>query len=154
MSAQTSYSINHAAALDGMLADLADKDVISRSCETSGGIEFGRVVSPGTDPEKQVVIGGDATGIGVAVRSADHENAIGALAAKYKQYETVSVLRKGYVWCKFSTTGSAGDAICYVDADGELKSGAPTGGVDTILVGSLETDVASIGDLGLIRLGM
>lgn len=151
---QTSYAIDHAAALDGMLADLADKDVISRSCETAAGVEFGRVVSFGADPEKQVVLGGDDTGIGVAVRSADHENPIGSVTAKYLQYETISVLRKGYIWCKFSTTGNAGDAICYVDATGELKAGAPIGGTDTILTGSLESDVAAIGDLGLIRLGM
>jgi hypothetical protein len=153
MSAQTTYTINHAAALDGMLADLADKDVVSRSVETAAGVEFGRVVSFGTDPEKQVVLGGDATGIGVAVRSADHENAIGSDNVKYARYETAAILRKGYVWCKFSNTGSAGNAICYTDADGVLKSGAASTG-ETDLVGTLETDVATIGDLGLIRLGM
>ena len=153
MSAQTSYAIDHAAALDGMIADLADKDVVSRSCETVAGIDFGRAVSFGTDPEKQVVLGGDDTGVGIAVRSADHENAIGSVNAKYAQYETVSVLRKGYVWCKFSNVGSAGDAVCYTDADGVLKSGAPAAG-ETALTGTLETDVAAIDSLGLVRLGM
>lgn len=153
MSVQTTYTTDHAAALDGMLADLADKDVISRSVETAAGIEFGRVVSFGTDPEKQCVLGGDATGIGVAVRSGDYENAIASETVAYAQYETASIMRKGYIWCKFSNTGSAGDAVCYTDADGIMKSGAAAAG-ETDIAATLETDVAAADDLGLVRLGL
>lgn len=146
---QTSYEQYMGKAYPGLVADARyAKNVESKSVET-GPIAPGIAVGRGTDAEREVVAGGTAP-IGVVVRSLDVENNA-SNDLEYDATETVGVMTVGAVWVDLVTTGSAGDPIYSVDADGTIGAGTAGAG-QTQLVGTLETDVAVAG-LAVIKLG-
>jgi hypothetical protein len=133
----------------GLIGDLQYAEVVSKLCETAAGVGFGFTVSRGTSDD-QAVLGGTSL-IGVTVRSLDREGAATTAAVKYNQNEAMGVIKKGYVWINLVNTGSAGAAIYSVDADGTIAAGTAGAGQTQIPNATLETTVASAGDLALIR---
>lgn len=145
MSAQTTYSATMAVAYEGMLADLEPKEVVSKVAEGSA-IGFGLAVNQGTS-DNEAELGGTAV-IGITVRSLDRESSPSVV--QYAQYETMAVLKRGYIWVAIENTGAPGDVLYSDDTTGAIGTGAPGAG-QTALSGTLESTVASAGDLGLIR---
>lgn len=150
MSAQTSYAINTNDFYAGMIVDLSPKDVVSRSVETSAGIDFGVAVSRGTDKDRQVVVGGSDY-LGVTVRSLDREGAMNTGAIKYDQNETAAIMRDGYIAAVCPSGCTPGAAVFFNDTTGVLDAG--TAGVgETQLNGSSWETTTSAGEIGVIRL--
>jgi len=148
MSVQSDYALDLSVGTPGQIADIGvnAQEIISRACETSGGIGYGKVVSFGTNKEKECVIGGDGTGIGVSVRNVNND--------EYEQYDAVDIMRKGYIWAVVATAAVAGTALHYDDTTGIIDSGAASTGETAMTNCELVTTVASNGDLGLIRVDM
>ena len=117
--------------------------------ETAAGIGPGLVVSRGT-ADNQVTLGGDATGIGITVRSIAKETESDG-SVLFAQKEAVGVNRNGTMWVTLAGTGSPGAAIYYIDATGALGIGTAAAGQTQIPNAELETTVASTGTLGKIR---
>ncbi len=150
MSAQLSYSINQAVALAGMIADLANKNIVSRSVETVAGADFGIAVSRGTDKDKQVVIGG-ADYLGVTVRDVARESDGTNGTIKYLTKDTAAIMREGYIYCVIPAGGNPGDPILFTDATGIIDVGTAGAGETQIAGATLET-VTTAGGLGVVRL--
>lgn len=131
MAVQTTYSQSMAVGVAGLIYDMRSITVESYACETSTGIPFGSAVIAGTDPRKQVKIG--ATGgsfRGIALLEQTHEQDASTGVAKYLQYETVNVLRKGTVWVQTNASVTENAAAYYVTAVGLWgASGETTGGI-------------------------
>lgn len=150
MPAQTSYSINHARAFEGQLADLNfNRDTVS---EPAGGIiPFGVVVQRNATT-REVTVGGDALGIGVALRDLEQENGLGNVDPTYTDGDAVAILREGYVYVAVAGTGNIGDPLFYVDADGTIGTGTAAAGQTQIINATLEEVVAVTGEIAKIRL--
>ena len=148
MSIQTTYDTSLAVAVDGLI--VAGNDVETMIVETAAGIAPGKVVSRGTG-DHGCVIGGDGTGVGVVGRDLSKEGAVTTNELTYAQYDDCPVVRDGYVWAPVSDIASRGSVLNYVDATGVIGAGAAGGGETDLTGWTLETDVASGGDLGLIR---
>jgi len=134
--------------LPGLIAhDFGQADIVSRQAE--GAIEFGRVVSRGTDPDNQVVPGGDATAWGLSVRDVAHEVRADGDAI-YDDKDTAAIMRKGYLWVTVADAGVPGDALNYVDATGAIGVGTPEAGETALPEATLETTVGA-GELAVIR---
>lgn len=151
MSAQTSYSIKQAIAYAGLIYAQAPKDIISRAVETAAGVGFGVVVSRGTDPDKECVLGGTSDILGVTVRSLDREGVANTGAIKYNQYETAGIMRDGYIWAVCPSGCVPGDAVNFVEATGVLDSGAPSGTGETGLDDCYWDSTAAAGELAILR---
>lgn len=150
-SVQTEYSLTQKQGYPGLLYDgFNPKEIISRACETAGGIPFGTIVSFGTDKEKQCVLGGDDTGIGVSTRNSKM-NPINSTDVEYDQYDSVGILRDGMIWVTVATAAVAGTALKYDDTTGVIDTGAAGAGETALSTCELLTTVANDGDLGLIR---
>lgn len=148
---QTSYSINHGEAYEGMIADLQPKEIVSRAVETAAGIGIAVAVSRGTDAEKQVVLGADGAFFGVTVRSLDHEvNDSGNLV--YDQYDAADIMRHGYIWVAVPSGCSVGDLANYADGTGVIDAGAEVGGTSTQIPGATFETAAAAGGLALLRI--
>lgn len=146
---QTSYTQDMLKAYPGLIADTQfQNNVISKDLETAT-IKPGLVVSRGTDAVRQAVLGG-TTPLGVVVRDLHKENNTSE-ELEYVATDTIGVLTAGTIWVAPINTGSAGDAIYSVDADGTIGIGTAGAG-QTQLNGVLEDDVASGGDLARIKL--
>jgi len=121
----------------GMLADMADHEVISRACENAA-IGFGRFVSVGTAKDTQAKLpaaAGDVTNLtllGVALHDHARESIADSLEAGYKQYESMSVCKKGHVYVIAEQDVSPTDAV-YVrhTTNGTLTPGGVRKDVDT-----------------------
>ncbi len=150
MSAQTSYARNIPKAYAGLIYALAPHDNVSRDVEGAAGIEFGVVVSRGTDKERQCVLGGTDF-LGITYRDLGREGAANTGAIKYSEKETAGILREGYIWAFCPTGCNPGDQVKYTDADGVLDSGAAAVG-ETQLNGARWETVAAAGELAVIRL--
>lgn len=150
MSAQTSYSINHSRAFEGQLADInLNRDTIS---EPAGGvIPFGVVVQRNATT-RVVTVGGDALGIGIALRDLEQENGLLNVDPTYTLGDAVAILREGYVYVALAGTGNIGAAIFYEDADGTLGIGTAGVGQTQIINATLEEVVAVTGEIAKIRL--
>lgn len=152
MSAQTSYSQNAPAGLPGLVAhDFGQADIISRLAE--GDIEFGRVVSRGTDPDNQVVPGnGVTTVMGLSVRDLAREvdNNGDSL---YVDESVAAVMKKGYMWVTVLDAGAPDDALYFVNATGEIGVGAPGAGQTALTGVNLETTVGA-GELAIVRVNL
>tara|TARA_R110000851_G_scaffold96792_2_gene209927 strand:+ start:14730 stop:15191 length:462 start_codon:yes stop_codon:yes gene_type:complete len=151
MTAQTSYSINQPVAYAGLIYAQAPHDITSRSVETVAGIDFGVAVSRGTDLEKQIILGGDNTFLGVTIRDLGREGAANTGSIKYSETETAGVMRDGYVWVVCPSGCNPGDPVNYVDATGIIDSGAAVAG-ETDIVGATFETVAAAGELAVLRL--
>jgi len=149
MSVQTTYSIYTGARVHGSLSDLRDNEVESYLAE--GAVAFGVAVSRGT-ADNQVEVGGDGTGIGVAIRDLGREGVLrtGALTG-YADTEAVSVLRRGAINLTIPSGGSAGDPLLYDDTTGVIDAGSASTG-ETQIVGAELLETVSAGAVGACRL--
>lgn len=140
---QTSYPIEQAAAFHGQLYSSFDNDVFSAAAETE--VDFGIVVSRGTDPDNQVVPGG-ALGVGISVRSLEREGVAGSGLISYAATETVGYVRNGYIYITCVDGCVPGDQVVYTAASGVIGTGA----ID--LVGAFWQSTTPAGEIGLIRI--
>lgn len=148
MAVQTAVAFNPGIAYNGQVAHThSPSDVVSKVAEASA-LTPGVVVSRGTS-DNQVILGGDGTGIGVVVRDLNFEGALADNALSYPDESVVPVMRYGYIYVEIQNTGVPGAALKYNDTTGLISTGAAGAG-ETVLPGSLESTVASNGDIGLI----
>ncbi len=128
--AQTRYTIDQTGAFSGMLADLGDKYIVSKSAE--GEINFGYAVMPGTAGDQVKVSTGALLGVAVHTHKED---------GKYLDKDTVNVLRKGAVYVRLTTgqTPAIGGAVYVNNADGTFRTDA-TGG--TLVTGAVFASTA------------
>jgi hypothetical protein len=84
--------------------------------ETAAGIEFGRGVEAGTDPENQVLVyaGGTLQGITVKTHVLDRATEEAGLDGA-SENEEVGVLRKGRIWVQAEEVVAAGEAVFCVN---------------------------------------
>ena len=143
---QTAYSLNAAAALPGMIADIEPHEIVSKKAE--GAFGFGLVVVRGT-ADDQVKLNGTVQ-FGVSVRDLARENNSSG-NTQYEDNDVAAVMKKGYIWVEVADTGSPGDALNFVNATGVIGVGAAGAGETDLTGWTLESTVASGGDLGLIR---
>lgn len=151
MSAQTSYSINQPVAYAGLIYALHPHDIDSMSVETAAGIAFGVAVSRGTDPDRQIVLGGDAAFYGITIRSLEREGDDAAGAISYSEKETAGVMRKGYIWVVCPTGCVPGDSVKYNDTTGVIDAGVAGAGETQLNNASFETTAAA-GGLAVLKL--
>jgi len=155
MTVQTSYAENMSAAYEGQLADLNNKysDIVSKRVETSAGIAPGRVVSPGT-ADDQVVIGGDATGIGVTIRDLSKRGAASTNELTYAQYEVAGVMKKGYLYVNIPTASAMGTGLFYNDTTGVIDAGTASTGETQLTGCTLEETTTAENTIAKIRLDL
>ncbi len=151
-----SYTPVAGLAIEGMLYDMSDVDVISRIYEPSSpaGVYAGKGVVQGTDPVKQCVMPSTAitgTFLGFVVYEAG--KAKRASGYSYDRYESVPILRRGRIWLMAEGAIAAGTKP-YIrhTANGALLPGNIRGDADTAKADQLEgvlTETATSG-AGLI----
>jgi len=151
MTAQTSYEIKQPNAYAGLLADQNPHETISRDIETVAGVNFGVVVSRGTDPDRQALIGGTDNILGVTIRELTREGAVNTGAIKYNEKETAAILREGYIFAVCPTGCVPGDPVNFIEATGILDSGAPSGTGETGLDDCFWDSTTAAGDIGILR---
>lgn len=145
---QSSYATRMTRGIAGMVADMNNFKAESRICETAAGIGFGLVVGRGSG-DMGAVLGAGAAGqfLGITVRDT---TLIGATADKYAQYDTMSVLTEGDIWCAPGSAVNDGDDVTYVATTGVLSSAA-TSGSQFAITGARWLDSSST--LARVRLG-
>jgi len=159
MTVQTSYERGITNALPGLVADIGNIEVVSRSNKTAAGasILFGAVVgilAAGAD-NLQCVLGLGGGYLGIAARQTAKENTtINSETGEYLADETVNVFRSGKIWVTFANVGAINDVVKFNDTTGLISSGAPGAGETAIPNATLDSVVATIGDLGIVRIGV
>src|SRR5210317_456864 len=148
MAAQTSYQISQDSAYAGQIYGQGLVSIFSRSVETTEGIPFGVAVSRGTDPGKQVVLGGTDF-VGITVRSLDFEGAVNTGDIFYKETDTAAIMRFGVVWAICPSGCVAGDQVKYTTSTGVLDASDAVLG-DAIIFGAYWDSTAGAGDLAVI----
>ena len=150
MSAQTEYSQNIPVGYAGQLYDLSNSDIVSRSV-ASTIIEFGVAVSLSAGSPTRITNGSDQGFFGIAVRALDSEVVTGDLT--YKQTESASVLRAGYIWAECVTGCVIGDVVNYTEGTGALNAGAAGVGEQDVANATWES-AAGAGQLAQLRIGV
>jgi hypothetical protein len=112
---QLAYTVQAPVAKQGLLVDTGDMHTISRAVEESAGVEFGRPMVAGTDPEKQSSLpsatGQDFLGVTVFHHSIQDETLGAELALS--DGETGSLLRKGTIWVRVEEAVTTTDDVYY-----------------------------------------
>lgn len=151
MVVQTTYTKNIRQAINGQVAwDFGTADITSHEAEET--ILFGTSVLKGTEVNS-VKIGNTADTVkGIAVRSLINENSVNQGAVSYAEFESVAVLREGYIYLtnNSAATTLAEDEDVFFDAAGLLVATGDTGAVK--LVGSRIEQGAAVGGLALVRI--
>jgi len=143
---QTSYEQNILKGYPGQIADLQPKIILSGDCELApGAIPFGKAITYGTDPDRQVRIPSDEDAIGISIRDLARENDANGVA-QYEEGETVGYMKNGYVYCEIDGTGVRGDALTYIASDGQLSTAAADA-THIALNARLDEECATTGDL-------
>lgn len=151
MVAQTSYAINLAIAIHGQLYSLATSDIISRLAEGAAGIGVGVAVSRGTDPDRQMLLGGATNYLGITIRSLDRENDVNTGDVIFLEKAAASVLRKGYINLICPTGCVPGALAFYDDVTGIVDAG--TAGVgDTQITNAYWDTTAAAGEIAVLVL--
>ena len=113
---QTSYSIDQPKAIEGQLADLENKDVMTGE-NTLTDIFFGKFVSRGAGdnliirPAASTDITDVTKARGVALTHQAIESNLGSAAPFYPQKSAVNVLKKGRVWVKVEEAVTPTDPV-------------------------------------------
>ncbi len=142
MSAQTSYTRNLRKALAGMIFDLSDRVLSSRSCE-NGPCAFGIGVTRGTDADNQAEPAVDETGFkGITVRALDMEGAANTGLIQYEDTESMAIMEKGKIWVAVPSGCVPGDLGHYTNGTGVIDAGAATVG-QTQMDGYFDTTAAA-----------
>lgn len=130
---QTTYPDTLAAAYAGMIANGEVGNRISRTCEDSGGIGFGKAVFRGAGDHGCTATAAAGVGAFLGITIAHEALAVlpGADADEYPQYENVPILTSGVIWV------TAGEAVtdgaqAYVTSGGAIVDTATD---NTILTG-------------------
>jgi hypothetical protein len=112
---QSTYLTNIAAGKIGLVADMTQADLISRTVETAGGIPFGSAVAQGAADKGAILYAGTGF-LGVAVR--DRSVQVGE---QFSQYESARILKKGPLWVAVAAAVAAGAQV-YLTAGGVWTS--------------------------------
>lgn len=147
--------ILHDPGLPGMIADLNVPVIESKTNDQTTGIDFGRAVarSAADDTCKAPAADGDKI-IGISVRYPIRPaNSSGVLL--YNQYDTVPILKEGYIWVLAAEAVTRGDQVLSLTAGGGTLGGVTSGAAGTGRVAvpnaTWETTTAS-GALGQVRI--
>ena len=105
----------------GSIATTENRDVKSRTVEDAAGIAFGLAVAQGAnDNGVRAVKTGDTKFVGITALDLSSRD-----DAKFLQYESASVLKKGVIWVEVTEDVKAGDDVAVDLATGKFnKSGA------------------------------
>lgn len=117
-----SYNTDPVVGFVGMIANLEEAEVISRSLE-SASVGFGLPVKQGTADKQVAVVGSGTTEVvGFTVR--DQATAADNSVDKYEQYDDVPLMREGVLWVTVVDAGGvvAGDPVWVTLATGTLSN--------------------------------
>ena len=105
----------------GSIATTENRDVKSRTVEDAAGIAFGLAVAQGVnDKGIRAVTTGDTKFVGITALDLSSRD-----DAKFVQYESARILKKGVIWVEVTEDVKAGDDVAVDLATGKFnKSGA------------------------------
>ena len=105
----------------GSIATTENRDIKSRTVEDAAGIAFGLAVAQGVDDKGiRAVKTGDTKFVGITALDLSSRD-----DAKFVQYESARILKKGVIWVEVTEDVSAGDDVAVDLATGKFnKSGA------------------------------
>lgn len=105
----------------GSIATTENRDIKSRTVEDAAGIAFGLAVAQGAnDKGIRAVKAGDTKFVGITALDLSSRD-----DAKFVQYESARILKKGVIWVEVTEAVKAGDDVAVDLATGKFnKSGA------------------------------
>ena len=105
----------------GSIATTENRDIKSRTVEDAAGIAFGLAVAQGAnDKGIRAVKAGDTKFVGITALDLSSRD-----DAKFVQYESACILKKGVIWVEVTEDVKAGDDVAVDLATGKFnKSGA------------------------------
>ena len=105
----------------GSIATTENRDIKSRTVEDAAGIAFGLAVAQGAnDKGIRAVKAGDTKFVGITALDLSSRD-----DAKFVQYESARILKKGVIWVEVTEDVKAGDDAAVDLATGKFnKSGA------------------------------
>ena len=105
----------------GSIATTENRDIKSRTVEDAAGIAFGLAVAQGAnDKGIRAVKTGDTKFVGITALDLSSRD-----DAKFVQYESARILKKGVIWVEVTEDVKAGDDVAVDLATGKFnKSGA------------------------------
>ena len=105
----------------GSIATTENRDIKSRTVEDAAGIAFGLAVAQGVnDKGIRAVKAGDTKFVGITALDLSSRD-----DAKFVQYESACILKKGVIWVQVTEAVNAGDDVAVDLATGKFnKSGA------------------------------
>ena len=105
----------------GSIATTENRDIKSRTVEDAAGIAFGLAVAQGVDDKGiRAVNAGDTKFVGITALDLSSRD-----DAKFLQYESARILKKGVIWVEVTEDVNAGDDVAVDLATGKFnKSGA------------------------------
>ena len=105
----------------GSIATTENRDIKSRTVEDAAGIAFGLAVAQGAnDKGIRAVKAGDTKFVGITALDLSSRD-----DAKFAQYESARILKKGGIWVEVTEDVKAGDDVAVDLATGKFnKSGA------------------------------
>lgn len=105
----------------GSIATTENRDIKSRTVEDAAGIAFGLAVAQGAnDKGIRAVKAGDTKFVGITALDLSSRD-----DAKFVQYESARILKKGTIWVQVTEAVKAGDDVAVDLATGKFnESGA------------------------------
>lgn len=107
---QSTYLTSIAAARVGLVADMTQCDLISRTVETVAGVPFGSAVAQGAADKGCIAYAGTGF-LGVVVR----ERSV-LTGEQFAQYESARILKKGPIWVAVAAAVAAGAPVYLTSA--------------------------------------
>src|ERR1044072_479403 len=146
---QTTYAERHGYAVEGQIADAVPYNIVTRLCETVGGIGFGKAVSRGAK-DKGVVIGGTVAGFaGITVQE---KTLVHDTVDKYYPPENRGVLNFGMIYVLAGANVNDGDPVYFNPTTGAISNsagaatvGTPTPGAGNVGGGTFTKDATPSG---------
>lgn len=126
---QTVYSQTQAALVEGMKVSGEEWNAISRSCESAGGILFGKPVMRGVGDQGCIAATSGLTAanfLGIALRDI---SVPATSSGKYPQYDQVTILSQGAIAGKVGEAVAPGDAVLWDSGTGLYMKTAGAGRV-------------------------
>ena len=116
---QTSYTETIPAGYAGMVANGETSNRITRTCEDSGGIGFGKAVFRGSgDHGCTATVGTTATFLGVTIATAGQALIAGQDADEYQRYDNVPIMTAGAIWVVAGEDVADGSQVYADDSTG------------------------------------